>query len=73
MFCKKKTSGWDTLVKGVLGMLALVGAVTIVGICLKKSKPLMKKMKGLACDCGTVMEDTVREIGDSVQNAKKGN
>lgn len=68
MFCKKKTSAWDTVIKVTMGMLALVGVVSIVGLCMKNSKPFMKKMKGIARDCGTAMEDTVQGIGDTVRD-----
>ena len=71
MFCQKKKSSGMGVVALIGGMLAAVGVMSIVGMCLRHSSSTKKKLKGFASACCDGVEqavDSTRDMMDSMGN-----
>ena len=66
MFCHKKPTLGQTLMKITGIALAVVGAMAAAGYVLSKCDCLGKRMKRLACKCDQKIEKTMQGLRDTV-------
>ncbi len=73
MFCRKKCSTADIVMRVVgVGVMA-VGVVTVVGFVLSKCDRLRRRTRRLACECGDAVGDATVRIAHAVDDCMSPN